>query len=757
MRIVPEVDGPVAPEPSPPSSVSSAAPDRAFRFAFGVAFVGFLALVFVPMCAVFAQGLLFGGDWGQYVLTSQLYVSRQSNMLYYPEPVLPLLYLPATAAWGTSLAVAYFADVVGGVLLVLLLLASYVLFREVVGSRWGALTGALLFATSPLIMDEVGWAGQAQYLAILLGILATWVLFRKVVAEGRERWAIVAGALLALAVLSESYTALFFLVFLVAWFLLVYRRAVLTRRPLLRAVATFGLPLVALLGVGLANAALARGVIAEPLVARAAYLPLYRALYFRFGFENHVLQVLYPSILIAYVLLWRRLEVGQPGYRWFVPALVIAWIPQFLLFTPVVDTDRSLYFAFLPAAAMLAEVARALPAAWRRSVSGAPARVYRTRWGAVPRGRRSVVPIFAVIAVVTLGVQAGVSTHTYYQSLTYYSYNSGVLSELEGLGSKNGSLLLVTPDLGNFAAAWSSGRNTFFGPPSQPATYTRVDQQEAVIVGNQLAYGASWLGAGNTWAIDAEPYWGDPAPLILQYTGYYLFQSLEMNDSTQWVEFGPALGSLPPENVSLFSAPSIVHAVNPTNLTTTYSWTGLTVTKTIASDADGNILLSFRYVTDGTILHQIGLSLVLPNPRPTHEVTYASALPSSLRVTQVLKNGFLPFAFPNTVDVAAPGSTGTTTYVPETPSSLGEIATEIAPGASNTTSLEATITISPVDLSSPPATVTSERSVLATNGISWVAVERSMGVRFLERFLADPNFTLYDSTPHYLIFETVWS
>ena len=31
-----------------------------------------------------------------------------------------------------------------------------------------------------------------------------------------------------------------------------------------------------------------------------------------------------------------------------------------------------------------------------------------------------------------------------------------------------------------------------------------------------------------------------------------------------------------------------------------------------------------------------------------------------------------------------------------------------------------------------------------------------MGVRFLERFLEDPEFTLYASTPHYLIFETDW-
>jgi hypothetical protein len=743
--------------PGTPDRSVEGRPPRTERWVFLGVLLGLLVFIFVPIAAMFARGQLFGGDWGQYVLTSGLYLHPQSNMLSYPEPFLPLLYVPVTAVFGYGVAAGYVADFLSGVLLIAIYLGAYRVFRELTGSSYSGILGALLLTTAPLVLDEVGWAGQAQFLALVLGLATTWVLLRKVLADGRYWWALVAGLLLALAVLTEAYTTLYFLMVLLVFLLLAFHRELLERRTIEVLAATFVTPIVAVIVLARANAGLTGNVLAQPILARAGYLPMYKALYLRFVFDSWILLVLYPSILLAYGLLWRHLEYSRPTYKWLVPALLVAWVPQFLLFTPVVDTDRALYFAFLPAAAMIALIARALPGVWRGAVARAPTHVYTTRWGQVPRGRRLIVPTIALVALLTVGAQAGVASHTFYGSLTYYGYDSGVLSELNVLDSKNGSLLLVTPDLGTFAAAWASGRNAFFGPPSQPATFTRSNQQQAVIDGNLLSYGASWVGAGNTWAVDAEPYWGDPAPLILQYQGTYLFQSLEMNDSSQWVAFSSNATPGVVENVSLFSAPSITHTVNPEDLTTTYNWSGLSVTKTIASDGEGNITVAFRYHCEDSVLRGAGLSLVLPNPRRTIETTYAAALPSRLWVSQILKNGFLPFAFGNTVGVTAPGATGSTQYLAKNSSSDGRIVSVLSPGPATSTELAATISIAPVDLSSPPATVTDERTVLAANDISWVAVERSMGVRFLERFLEDPEFTLYASTPHYLIFETNWN
>ena len=759
MTLGPASPGTPVPVDPPATPTERDREELTFRRVRLIVRVAFLGLVFVPIGAMFAQGLLFGGDWGQYALTSQLYFSHQSNMLYYPEPVLPLLYVPITLLLGNSASVGYFADVLGGLLLVLVFLVGERVFREITGSRWGGLAGALLLGTSPLLMDEIGWAGQAQFLAIAFGLGAIWVLFRKVMDEGRERWSLVAGALLGLAILSESYSALYFLVGLLVWFLFGLRLRNLSRAGLLRAAAVLVPPVVAIAALGIANAALATNVLAEPLVARVAYLPLFKALYLRFAFDSWVLLVLYPSILVAYILLWRRLEYGRPAYRWFVPAFLVAWVPQFLFFTPVVDTDRALYFAFVPVGAMVALIAAAVPKVWGSAVDAPGARLWRTRWGRIPHGRRSIVPILAVIAVVTVGAQAGVSAHTFYASLTYYGYSSGVLSELNLLQSKNGSLLLLTPDLGNFASAWSSGRNTFLGPPSQPATYTRVDQQQAILTGNLLAYGASWIHAGNTYAIDAEPEWAAPAPLLLQYSGQYLFQALEMNDSLSWVEYSPAGALSTVENVSLFSAPSIEHALGANTITTTYAWTGLTVTKTIGTDPEGAITIGFRFAFNGTVPRAVGLTLTLPNPRHTVETTYTATIPSSLKVVQTLKNGFLPFPFPDTVDLAATGFEGTTVFhgPPENLSSTGSIVSDLVPTGTAPANESATFTITPGDMSSLPAPAVGEATVLSANGISWVAVERSMGPSFLERFLNDPEFTLFASSPHYLFFRTNWT
>lgn len=737
---------------------SPGAESRLFRRIFGAAGTVYLVLVFAPILDLFAQGKVFGGDWGQYALTSQLYVTHHYNMLFYPEPALPVLYLPITGLFGTSIATAYAADLLGGFLLVAIYLAAFRLFRTLTGSPWAGLVGALLLGTSPLLLDEVGWAGQAQYLAFVFGLLALGVLFDRVVIDGHERWLPVVGGLLALAALSESYSTLFFLVTIAVWLILSNLRPRTLGRLVRRGIGLFVLPVAALVLLAVANAGLAGQVLSEPLAARAAYAPLYKALYLRFSFDSWILLVLYPSIAVAFVLLWRRLPFAHPSFRWVVPALVIAWVPQFLLLTPVVDTDRSLYFALIGAAAMVAEVAAALPGYWRATVASAPDRVWRTRWGQVPRGRRSIVPILAVIAIVTVGAQAGVSAHTYYRSLTYYGYDTGILTELSMLGSKNGSLLLVTPDLGVFAASWASGRNVYVGPPGQPATYTRSGQQSAVVDGNLLSYGPAWLHAGDTWAIDAEPAWAAPAPLVLQYSGQFLFQALEMNDSSSWVSFSPASAPAVVQTVDLFSAPTIAHADTGSELTTTYEWTGLSVTKSITVDAAGDVVIGMTYDFSSTMPRGAGLLMTLPNPRHTVETTYARDLPSSLKVTQTLKNGFLPFPFPDTVSVAASGFGGTTDFTgPLENGSAGRIVTSLVPTSATPGTLTATITIDPDGMSSVPATGVDERTVLAADGIEWTAVERSMGVPFLERFLNDPTFTLYASTPHYLIFETNWA
>jgi hypothetical protein len=745
----------------PVTAIAPAPPARWGRFelAFVLVLVGLVVFVYVPIAFLLGSGLFFGGDWGQYILTAQNYLHPQPNLLVYPSPVLPVLYLPVALLAPNTGAIALTADVIGGVLLIGIFLAGYRVLSAVTASRWAGLTGAVFLATTPLLLDELGWSGQAQYLAILFGLLAVDIYLRRVDASGGWRPCLAVGALLVLGVLTEPYSTSFFLLTIALLHLLRHRAAVFRRAGLLRAALLVIPPVVALVGLSLANAALAGNTLGQPIAARADFLPMYESLFLRFTFHSVPLEVLYPVIGASYVLLWRRLPTPSTAGRWLVPAFVLAWIPVFLVLTPAVDTDRALYFALLPLAAMVAEITAALPSVYARSID--PARAERpprpTRWGPSPRGRSAILPGLAVLVVVTVGVQVGVASHTYYASLTYYSYPSGALEELATLRGENGTLVLINPNLGSFSAAWASGLNTYFGPPEQPATFTRPVQQNAVITATLLADGPAWIAAGATWVVNGEPTWEAPAPAILEYQGYYLLETLALNDSQATIAWSPASEPSLNETVSLFSAPSIVASANPSNLSTVYTWSDLTVTKTLSVDPAGDVLMDLQYSFHGAVARELSIPLTAPALIPT-TASASSPIPSSITVKQTYKNGFLPTTFTNTVRVSASGLTGSTHYLPQNRSVPGAVVTTLFPTSSNaSTTYDVRTTITTGGLSSGPGTVATEAPVLSGNGISWIAVERSSPEQYLERFLNDPRFSLFSNETYYLIFATNWS
>ncbi|HTT14273.1 MAG TPA: hypothetical protein VMG81_00610 [Thermoplasmata archaeon] len=732
--------------------------DRTFRVVFLGAFVGLVAFLVVPVTVVLSRGLLFGGDWGQYILTAQLYLHPQANQLEYPYPVLPILYLPVALLAPNVVAVGLAAATIGVLLLLALYLASYRLLRTLTGSSWSALVGALTFATAPLLLDELGWAGQAQYLAIVFGLLALERYLRAVEPGGRLRPSLETGALLALGALTEPYSTAFFLFALVALLLLRHRLAVFHPRRLLSAIAVLLPGLVAFGVLYFANQNLAGNTVGIPIAAHAAYLPMYSALFLRLTFHSVPVATLYVAVVVVYVVLWRRIRAPDPLARAVVPALWIAWVPVFLFLTPSVDTDRALYFALVPLVGMVAEIARGLPGIWAHATDPGAARVapYRTRWGPMPRGRSMAAPALALIVLLLVGAQVGVASHTFYSSLTYYSYPSGVLQQLSPLESENGTLLLLSPNLGTFASAWASGRNTYFGPPIQPATFTRPDQQAAVITGTLLSNGPAWIDAGSAWVVNGAPGWITPAPAVLESRGSYLISAFALNSSQATVSYAPAGDPAANTTVALSSAPSIVAAVGPANLTTTYRWPGLTVVETESVDAGGVIAIDLAYAFSATSPRWISIALSLPALLPTTE-SGSSAIPTSLSVTETYKNGYLPTAFPNTVGVRAGGLAGSVAYRAAQDPTPASIVANLTPTAPNASSVSVAWSIDPQGLANGPVSVVTEASVLAANDIAWVAVERSSPEQYLERFLNDPTFALVRSSAYYLTFQTRWT
>lgn len=714
--------------------------------------VAFALFTFLPLAKALLRGVIFGGDWSEYALTANQYLTHQSSLYTYPTPVMPLVYVPVVLATHDPVVVGIFSAVLSGILLVGIYLVASRLFRILTASRWAGLLGGVLLATGPLFLDEMGWGGQAQYLDFVFGLLALSTLLPDVVVAGSARGAFFASGWLAAAALTESYAAAYFV--LAAAFLLVFAcgRRILVRRNLTLAVATLALP-VAVLGVlARLNASTTASVSSSTALGHALALSVYPTLYLRLAFYSPALEVLYPLIVAAYLLTGSSRSYPHARFRRFTLALGVAWVPQLLLLTPWVDLDRAFYFLMVPLGAMVAEIAAVVPGMWERARAqdtGRPPPLPSPRFRLA---RSYAIPLVALVAVLTVGVQVGVSAHTYYGSLTYYSYPSGDLSELSFLQDKNGSLLLVAPTPNYFPAGFASGRNVFVGPPGQPAEFDRPSQVAAVETANVLALGSTWIRAGNAWVIDSEPAYGSAAPALLEYSGAYLLPTLALDDASSTVTVFPNGAPDAPQVLPLSTAPNITSRVGPASLTTTYDWSDLAVTKVVAMAPDGAVAVTTIIAPRNATLDTVNLTVAEPSPQPTVASTPPPNSLGSVTLTQTYHSGIIPTTFTDTVRANATDLAGNTTYRPGGSSILEEF----HPTGSARGTYSATITLAPSVPTSVPGSTSTEGPTLAANDLNWVAVERGSGIAFLERFFNDPQFTLYATSPHYLVFETRW-
>jgi len=718
----------------------------------------FVLFVYVPIAKAISRGVLVGGDWSEYALTAHQYLTHGSSLFTYPTPVLPLVYVPLELVTTNPVAIAIAAPVISGLLLLGLFLGGLRLFHRLTGSPWAGLLGATMMTTGPLFLDEVGWSGQSQYLAILFGILALTVLLDRLVRDDRPRWAVGVAGCLTGSALTEPYVASFFVITSLLLFLLVYRRNLLAPHRLAVAAAVLVVPIGTIGALAVLNASTTATVSSQSAIAVLGVAAIYPALLARLTFANLALEVLYPLVVVAYVLTRSRRAYPDSRFEWLVPSLALAWVPQFVFLTPSADLDRSLYFLFVPLGAMVAEIAVSLPSVWSRTSSAVVKEDHRrpaSPWDRAPRDY--AIPVVALVAVLTVGVQVGVATHTYYGSLSYYSYPQGDLSELAFLQHENGSLLYISPSQEFFPAAWASGRPIYPGPPAQPALFTRPAQVNAAEVANVLALGSSWISAGNIWVIDSEPEWSAPAPGLLELSSNYLLETLALDDAFQTITISPAGAPNVNLTYSLAAAPSIVHSTNASAILTTYAWSAFNVTKSVSLAPGGSVAIAFDYSAPGATVRTINITVEAPNRLSTRATAPSSPQLGPVSLTQTYQPGVVPIEYTDVVDVTVNGLVGNSTFRAAAPSFPANVLTELHPSAVGLSRFGATVLITPGVSPSYPGSVVTERPVLSANDINWVAIEKGSGQSYLERFYNDPSFSLFDNTTHYLVFETRWS
>ncbi len=749
---------PSSPVPDAPGSASPPAPrsDPWFRRVSWLVLAAFALFVYVPIAKALSRGVLFGYDWSEYALTARDWLTHQSNAYAYPSPVLPLIYVPFVAVTTDPVAIGLVAAALSGLLIVLLFLAGSRLFRIASGSGWAGLLGGLMLVTAPLFLDEVGWGGQSQFLAILLGVLALAVLLERVVLRDRRSWAIVVALLLTIGVLSEPYAELYFVVATAVLLVLVFGREVGRPGNLLTGAAILLPPIAAAGALAVLNPATAATVSSQGAEAVLGNPAVYPALYVRLAFYNPALELLYPVLVLAYLLTRGVRRYPDPRFRWLVPALAVAEVPQFFVLTPWVDLDRAFYFLMVPFGAMVAELAVVLPVLWRRARARVEEADPPRPASPSRRVRPYIVPTIALVAVLTVGAQMGVATHSYYGSLTYYSYPQGDLSELSFLRSANGSVLFVSPTSNFFPAAWATGRPLLPGPPAQPAAFTVPSQQSAVETANVLTLGGTWIAAGDVWAVDSEPAGTSSAPGILELSSDYLLETLAIDDALQTITFTTSSAPNVVQLDALSQAPSIVHTVNATSLVTEYAWPDLSVTKSVSLAPNGAIAVTLDYALSGASLETINASVEAPGYLPISAAVPAPNMLGPVTLTQSYSPGIVPIRYSDTVGVSASGLVGNTTFHSAGGGVPAHVLEEFHPAPGSGDRFAVVLEITPGTRVSLPGSVDTEAPALATNDVNWEVVERGTSNAVVERFLNDPEFSLDSVTSHYLVFRTNW-
>lgn len=701
-----------------------------------------------PMISLFARGYVFGADWSEYLYSGPSYFAGTHPLFQYPYPVLPIAYELLDLAFGhTSLVPVYLSEMVSGLLVVGTFYAGYLACRQHAGSVRAGWVGGLLFAGFPLLQSEIGWGGQAQLLAYLLGLIALWITLGRVLPTLRMLPALGVGLLLALSALSELYAAATVVVILVAFLLPVLGRRLLTRNGAGVFLATSLPP--ALIGGALilfvpAAANPASGI---TLLALWRYTPVYRALWLDLTFGTWALAAVYLGVLgvyVAYRLLFRS---PSPTQTWLVPATIVSTLILGILLTPAVVSYRVVY----PLAFPLAFAGSELAAGWK-STPRVEARIPRWR---LPTDKAShVFPIFSMAVIVLAGAQLGADFQLYPNSLETYSFSQGEISELFFLAHEPGGILYdVAPVDHMFVDLWATGRPIYPGPAFEPYTVTSASKQASVALATDLTYGVEWIDDGPFTVTDAGSAWGQPTPGILLTRDGFIFPSIESNDFQDTAAYSPLSNSSRTLTTTLYDANSTSVKTGAQGFSTELEAPGFNVTRDVAVTAQGAIDWNYTYNFTSAIPRGatvvVSDSAQVPTAGTVMETSNSGSLASLSQ--QFSANPLPPVDQNYTVRASSDNADLTTQFVPIDKYGIFQLEFLLSPAAPSVRNFTLGIQILPQGARPVSPTVHTEATVLESTGIEWVVLSRSSQQLFIERFMDDPTYLLYRTTPHFYI------
>jgi hypothetical protein len=712
------------------------------------------SFVFYEIIKTLQTGMPFGGDPGSYLFTAVEFLHGRSSIFSYEYPLLPAFYTLVVLSLPNGMDAFIVADLMTGVILSGLFVAGYLVFLRDTSSKIGGLVGAVALATIPLFMDEAGWGGQAQLVAIVLGILAV----RRFLAWGtspRLRDGLAVGALIGLAALSEGWTTFYFVILLAISAPLEYRRTLLSRKIL----AVVGIALVPVLLVygflyTVAGSNVQNGLSA-PWILYIATQHSALGLAERFAVNQLVLLYAYVFLAILWVVVYcLRIIPGRDGYRSLLLPAMVAFAVQALFLTSIYDSDRGVYFAAIPLALVFARLGGSIRPSLRNldKLESAPSvAAVRPYW---QRFRAEASAGTSVLVIVLLGLQVGFSGVHLTQALTYYSNDDSELSQLTFLRNQSGGVALV--GMGNMRPAvveYAVGNPVYSA--IEPTLLVNTEQRESAVGATLLQEGPRWIDAGGVRVADASGAQAEYTPGIFDYTGAYLLQTFWLNDALLPFAFSPVSNHSTIWGESPYFAPTQSTGTDgPNTFVANYSWNTVSITKKISVDPSGSIHIDLDFQFINSFVRGMEVRL-FANPGSTVGWTSNASGTYSVGVSEAYGNPFVTQTVSSVVMLQESNiSLISFQYVSADQWGLPELQFQLSTPVTTPQHIQVNLTIQPTGMAVSPPTAVTENQWFQSLDVHWVVVPIGAGSALLGRLQSDPNLHLYRTTAAFEIFQT---
>jgi len=702
----------------------------------------YAAFLAVPVGLRWTQGRYFGWDAGQYLLTASVSLHQLPNPYTYPFPLLPAAYVPVVLA-APSLLVEYaLVDVLSLGLVIGLFLAIAVLGFRVTDTRLGSALGAVAVGTYALIPGEIGLGNQAQLCAFLLGAIALGLQFRRVSGtdSGRRDW--VVGGLLALACLSEPYSASYFVmasVLVAGIFEVAPRRPIGVAMRLVRVGGPAAATLVALLAWdGAQFGFLATRPIAPYLLHGTAWMRGWSEV----GFGSPIDLVGYLGLLAGFALYatWGRGVTSRA--RVLLVATTIPALLEVLAITPVTYWNRAEYFLAFPLAAVVISLApaavvgvRTARAVWSRPSAARTLdlRRARTRW--------LDLAVCALLVGVLLG-QSAVAGVLYPAALRQYEVDPTGLEEITWLRSQSGAALVTAPPGEMLSVANAIVRPIF--PATQPVWFDRSDQQNRAIEGTLLSSATRWISGGPLVVADTDPSANASSPTVFLDRFPYFVSLLAVTEGIG-VPFGPGYTEAATSEV----ARPVPSPPSP-EFTDVDQFAGLTASKSTTMVLNDSVWVNFTFESAGPSFS--GAHVELRVPEGSAEF---SLLPGT-GIGIVDRFGFAgnPVVKSSaSARLSVPANVELAREYPSGPDRGASIGWSLTPGAGFSGRwVNASLILHVQGTGTARPALTSEATELTGDSIEWAVVDTSLNPWAAGRFQNDSEFDLYYTGAQFSVF-----